>query len=146
MTSLARLKLLDPRLQQVLRESTDEGRRRVALTVSSLAIDRAGITDPRLAAGLERLQRGGYGDSPERGAVQALTEELDEVAWDIQDQADGADNADYAKAFMKARAANALWYALDEDPLEAAAEAAYEAGAAIEDPQSLRTAVEDVLK
>jgi hypothetical protein len=46
---------------------------------------------------------------------------------------------------MKARAANAVWYPLDPDPLEAAAEAIYEAGAAIEDAESVRVAIQNSL-
>src|ERR1700674_5618083 len=140
----ARLKLLDPVLQQMLNGAGAPARRRAALTVSKLAVDRAGIADPRLATALERLQSGGYGDSPERRAVQALTEELDEVAWHVQGQVDtgNADKTDYVKAFAKARAANAVWYALDADPLEAAAEATYEASAAIDNPEAVRTAIQ----
>jgi hypothetical protein len=143
----SRLKLLDPVLRQVLNDASEQARRRAALTVSKLAVDRASIADPRLGAALMRLQDGGYGDSPERSAVHALTEELDEAAWHVQDRvkAGTAERADYVKAFVKARAANAVWYALDPDPLEAVAEATYEASAAIEDPEAVRTAIQDSL-
>ena len=143
----ARLKLLDPALRQVLKDASGQARRRVALSVTKLAVDRARIADPRVGAALERLQNGGHGDSPERSAVQALTEELDQAAWDVQDrfEAGTANKADYLKAFVKARAAKAVWYALDGDPLEAAAEATYEASAAIEDPASVRSAIQDSL-
>jgi hypothetical protein len=143
----ARLKLLDPVLRQVLDDASEPARRRAALTVSKLAVDRAGITDPRIGAALERLQGGGYGDSSERSAVQALTEELDEAAWNVQDRVEAgtADKADYVNAFARARAANAVWYALDRDPLEAAAEATYEASAAIGDPEAVSTAIHDSL-
>ena len=143
----ARLKLLDPMLRQLLHSASEEGRRRAALTVSNLAVDRAEIADPRLGAALERLQGGWYGDSPERNALQALVEELDEAAWDVQDRVEAgtADQAAYVKAFVKARTARAVWYALDPDPLAAAAEATYEASAAIEDPEEVRTAVQGSL-
>lgn len=79
--------------------------------------------------------------------MQALTEGLDEAAWGVQDRVEAgtADKADYVNAFAKARAANAVWYALDPDPLEAAAEATFEASSAIEDPQVVWTAIHDSL-
>lgn len=148
MTTPTRMNQLEPGLRRMLIEASDEARRRVALTVSRLAVSRAGISDPRLGAALEQLLRGKYGDSPERSALRALTEELDDAAWGIQDRVElgAADKADYAKAFMTARAVNAVWYALDPDPLAAAVEATYEAAAAIADALSLRTAVNGSLK
>jgi hypothetical protein len=148
MTIPTRMNQLEPRLRQALIEASDEARRRVALTVSRLAVSRAGISDPRLGAALEQLLRGAYGGSPERSAVRAMTEELDDAAWDIQDRVEvgAADKADYMKAFMTARAVNAVWCALDPDPLAAAVEATYEAAAAIADVESLVTAVQGSLK
>lgn len=138
-----RLKLLDPAIRQLLEGASEEARRRAASTVSRLAADRLGLSDPRLQAALERLRRGEYGDSPERRAIEAMTKELDESAWDIQDrvEAGAAAQADYVKAFRIARAANAVWCALDADPMEAAVEATYEAGAAIDDPTLVRATV-----
>jgi hypothetical protein len=143
----ARLKLLDPVLRQLINDASERAQRRAALAVSRLARDRVGIADPRLGSALERLQAGEYGDSPQRGAVLALTEELDEAAWDVNRRVEAgeADKADYLKAFRKARAANAVWYALDPDPMAAAAETTYEALAAVDDHEAVRKAVEGSL-
>jgi len=143
----ARLKLLDPMVRQALDDASEQAQRRVALTVSRLAVDRARIADPRLGAAFKRLQGGRYGDSPERSAVQALTEELDRAAWDVQDLVEGgtADESEYFAAFVKARATNAVWYAFDLDPLAAAAEATYEANAAIGDSEVVWTAIKNSL-
>ncbi len=144
----ARLKLLDPVLRQVLNNASEPAQRQAALAVSRLVGDRARIADPRLGAALERLQAGEYGDSLQRRAVLALTQELDEVAWDVNRRVEAgeADKADYVHAFRKARAANAVWYALDSDSLAAAAEATYEALAAIDDHEAVRRAIEDSLR
>ena len=45
--------------------------------------------------------------------------------------------AEYRRVFRLARSANALWASLDRDPMVAAADAAYEAHAVLEDWQPL---------
>lgn len=67
--------------------------------------------------------------------LSRVVERLDEIAWDLQEGIeDGtATQADYQAAFSRARAAHALWFSLDPDPLVAAKEAAYEAYSATDD-------------
>ena len=73
------------------------------------------------------------GDAGARAAVERLTSELDELAWNIQEQLDEgvASEDEYAAAFERARAAMAVWFALDPRPRVAAEETIYEAIAAI---------------
>lgn len=54
---------------------------------------------------------------------------------DLQDRVEegSADRSEYLTAFARARAAMALWFALEADPLTAAMESAYEAEAATDD-------------
>jgi hypothetical protein len=76
-----------------------------------------------------------------------LVEQLDERAWDIQDrQASGtAADVDYLSAFGLARAASAIWYALDGSALQAAMESVYEAHAASGELETMRALVYTVL-
>jgi hypothetical protein len=103
--------------------------------------------DPRLTAAQERLAKGEYGDTPERHAVQALIEELDEVAWNIQEEVDSGKRSydDYSKGFAKARAANVAWCALDRDPYNAASETLYEAQHALDDAEELYASIRPAL-
>ncbi len=101
------------------------------------------LDDPRLTAALAALDTGRAGDRPERAAVGRFVEELDELAWDERDR--GAAE-EYHRAFQRARVAGAVEAALDGDPATAAEDAAYEAGAALEDDPALRTALEAVLE
>jgi len=101
------------------------------------------LDDPRLAAALAALDAGRIGDTPERAAVGRFVEELDELAWDERDR--GAAE-EYVRAFQRARAAGAVEAALAGDSATAADEAAYQAGAALEDDPALRTALEAVLE
>jgi len=65
------------------------------------------------------------------------------VAWNIQDQVDEgtASEDEYASAFMRARAASSLDFALNGDAFTAAAESIYEASAALDDPELVRELV-----
>jgi hypothetical protein len=149
MNVLPGYRLLEPELRAILDEADTPGKRRqLARTVGRLAVDRTGVADPRLTAALACLESGAYGDSPDRVALEALTQELDEVGWRLQERVDAgaASEEEYVKAFTKARATNSVWCALDPDALVAAVEATYEARAALrEDRNALRTAMEQSL-
>jgi len=108
-----------------------------------LAIDRSSLIDVRLAAAERVLAEGRYGEVPERRAVLDLVDELDEVAWDIQARVEAgtALEADYLRAFERARAAAALGFAFEVDSRVAGRQALYEAYHAIHDPDSLRDVV-----
>ena len=87
------------------------------------------------------------GESPERDALKVLVDELDERAWDVQDEVDAgrAPQEAYLVAFSLARAASAVWFALDSDALQTALEAVYEAQAARGDLAGVRRRVQDLL-
>ena len=67
--------------------------------------------------------------------MQLLVDELDETAGATQarQHAGAATEDDYLRDFRKARAASAMWFALDPDPLTAAIQSAYEAYHAVAD-------------
>ncbi|UOZ07870.1 hypothetical protein [Amycolatopsis sp. WQ 127309] len=104
-------------------------RRDLVVEVCRLAVDRADLTDPLIDVALAAK---GSSTPAARREIQALTERLDEQAWDIQDQVDAGAAAaeDYDRAFRRARAAAAVGFAAGES-LESAYDALYEAYYAI---------------
>ena len=82
----------------------------------------------------------------ELSQVLALTEELDEIAWDVRSNLrQRAAQQAYLAAFARARAAAAVRFALEPDALCAALESVYEAQAATADLQAVRAAFATVL-
>lgn len=105
-----------------------------------------GTSEPNGYA-LAALREGQVGDSHERNALKALVDALDERAWDIQDEVEAGRAAEqqYLDGFALARAASAVWFALDADPLTAALEATYEAQAARGDLEGARRRILDAV-
>ena len=122
-------------LAEQLEREPEPRLRLVAERVALAALGEVSVEDDRVDRAVAALRASRYGESSERTALKALVDELDAAAWDLQDdvEAGQADQTDYLAAFGRARAAMALWFALDADPLEAAMEAAYEAEAATDD-------------
>lgn len=136
----ARLDYVSSDLTRLLQNADAAQLRRVATAVASLAVDRTGLCDPRSQAAQATIEQGTLGEPRQRTEVQQLAEELDLAAWDMQDRVDSgnASRSSYLHAFAVARAASALYFALNADPLTAAMEAMYEANAATNDLGSLR--------
>ena len=130
-----RLNTIAPDIVEELEREEEPQLRLAAERVAGAALQEADVRDETVDRALTALRAGRYGESEERSAVKAFADRLDELAWDIQEQVDTgeAEQEDYLTAFRKARAATALWFALDEDPRTAAIEAAYEAQAATDD-------------
>jgi hypothetical protein len=130
-----RLNTIAPDIVEELEREEEPQLRLAAERVAGAALREADVRDETVERALRALGDGRYGDSEERSAIKALADRLDELAWDIQERVDSgeADQKDYLAAFRKARAATALWFALDGDPRTAAIEAAYEAQAATDD-------------
>lgn len=118
--------------------------KKVAAAAALLAVDRTNLVDPRLNGALAALRRGTPGDPNDSSAVTHVTEELDEVAWDVQERVDeGAlPQQAYLEAFRRARASASVSFALDSNALEAV----YEAQAAVSDLQAIRTAIDTALR
>jgi hypothetical protein len=130
-----RLSTIAPDLVEQLEREPEPRLRALTEGVVDAALRATDVQDEAVERALEALRAGRYGDSAERDAAKRLADELDEVAWDLQERVDAgeADQEDYLAAFRRARAVAALWFALDEDPPTAAMEAAYEARAATDD-------------
>jgi hypothetical protein len=142
-----RLATIAPDLAGTLERQNEGRQRNVAATVSSWVIDRTGLADSRVDAALARLRDQRFGATPERDALREWARELDERAWDVHAQVEeGRTPRDrYLAAFALARAAYALWFALDGDALQAVLEAVYEAQAATGDLPEARQLVESTL-
>lgn len=121
--------------------------RQAAAGAVDLAVARTGVSAPPLDAALAALQEGRFGDSADRVAVLQLADELDEIAWDLQERSEAgtATPEAYMAAFGRARAVAAVGFALDADALAAALEAVYEAQAAVADLDAIRAVVGSAL-
>lgn len=142
----ARLATVAPDLVEVLGRKSPAQLRAIAVQASVWIVDEVGLVDPRLDAAFAALREMRVGRSPERDALKLLVDELDERAWDVQDEVDAgrARQEEYLVAFSLARAASAAWFALDGDSLQSALEAVYEAQAATGDLAGVRRRVRDL--
>lgn len=124
-----RLATVAPDLDEDIATADPVTLRRVTQAVSEAALRATLLEDARAEAALRAVESASFGDSDERQHVKELEVELDSTAWDIQDRVELGDRSQeqYLEAFRRARAASTLWFALDEDPLHAAAESTYEA-------------------
>jgi hypothetical protein len=128
------LSLLPEALSEAMLHCNVVQLRRGAARAARLALAEAGLRHPRVDAALAALESGRTGDGAARDSIGRLVEELDAAAWAARDR---GDDALHLRAFRLARAANALWSALDPDPTVAAADAAYEAHAVLDDWERL---------
>ena len=128
--------------------ATDERQRSAALAAARMAATRSGLHEKRVESGHVAAQALRLGESKERTELGLLTDELDEIAWRLQERVDAqqANEAEYLVAFRRARAAAALFSALDAQPLKAALDSLYEAHHAIGDEQALRALIDEVLR
>ncbi|MBH0108571.1 hypothetical protein I6E81_00135 [Salinibacterium sp. NG22] len=118
----------------------------ISSAVVAWVLGQAEVEDPRLAVALSALKERRVSDRVHDELWQ-LVEELDESAWDLQESEAGDETlVGYAHAFARARAANALWYALFiPASSETVVDCMYEAQAATDDVNSLRNVVRQAL-
>lgn len=123
--------------------------RRAAEAVALTAVQEAELTDGVIDRVLDDLRRGALPDQARRQELEEVFDRLDTDYLELQDRADSTSNPAVddavSAAFKQARAANAVLYALSDDPIEAAHEAAYEAHHVLRDPARLRLIVERCL-
>ena len=135
---------ISPDLVDRLRRSTDETRHQIVERACRLAMQRAGVTAPELNEALDAIRQRRFGVSSLRINIDALEQQLDEVAWDIQDRIVSGDTseAEYLRAFAKARAVAAIGLALD-GTLSASFDSLYEAYYAIDNRDEYMAVVAD---
>lgn len=142
----SRLNLESPDLEAAIAGADAEARGRVAEAVARAAVGDCELTDDdAVSRALESLPASSEPDPELAREVEDLVGRLDVVYWDLQEEADEKGSAEASEAssdaFKRARAANAVLYALSGD----AGEAAYEAHHALQDPARLKEIVEDCL-
>ena len=128
------LSLLPEELAQTMLGCNVVQLRRGATRAARLAMAKVGLVDPRVDVALAALDSWRTGEGPARDAIGRLVGELDAAAAAARERDEAAE---FERAFRQARSANALWSALDADPTVAAADAAYEAYAALGDWEPL---------
>ena len=133
-----RLRWLSADLADRLKNSSAEKRRQATLAACSLAVEHSALTDPVASSVLFRLKAGNEIDDLSRLRLDWLVAAWDEEAWKEADNTHCGDLSRHAIRFNKARAANALLYALNQESFSqdawlAAAEAIYEALVCLDD-------------
>jgi hypothetical protein len=138
-----RLGLVAPDLGNELDRMEPLALRALLAEVIHLAVERTGLVSDAARAALAALDDGRFGATEERGAILGVVDDLDEVAWDLQERSERreASQGEYLAAFRRARAASAIASALDPDAFVAATEGIYEAEAAISDLDAIRSIV-----
>ena len=126
----------------------DRERREAALLACKRAISRRGPATPEIARGLRMLESGIYGEEGAISAIQRLVEEIDMQYFAAQERYDAGqgDEATFLKLFRAARAASAVAFALDNDPLTAAVWSIYEASAALGDHEDVDALLTDLTR
>jgi hypothetical protein len=133
---------ISPELVDMLRQSTDDTRHQIVVQACLLAVERADMDDPKLTEALDAIRRRSFAIPDLRSRLDALKQELDEIAWDTQDRVEAghATEEEYRRAFAKARAAAAIGFALDGS-LSASFDSLYEAYYAIDNRDDFMRAV-----
>jgi hypothetical protein len=134
-------------LAQRLAGAGETQRRRLAASLAQAAVARTGLAHPVISEALTHLEDSCTPNPSLRARVTALTEQLDDEYFQLQESEEDGDEKDptVLDAFSKARAAAAVAAALGEESLDAAAETAYEAIAATVDVAHLTAIADKVL-
>lgn len=122
-------------------------RLRIATAVAIAATERTSLDDPVVAEAVSALL-GSAGCEPDlRDRVEQVVRRLDEDSWDAQEALDarGRNTVGELSEFARARAAHAVWFALDSANASDAQDAVYEAHHAIGDSERLRSIVNEQL-
>lgn len=152
-----RLQVTEPGLLKLLLPESGDRLRKVAIAVSELALDASGLHSPLVAQAIGELSEGKPIQPALRAELQHLVDELDEEYFKLKEEAESADSepslrdddptAPWRVMFHKARAAAAVLFACEDDPLFAAAEATDEARVAVhDDVDAVRIAVLTALR
>jgi hypothetical protein len=127
-----RLDILPGNLSEQITKATDEQKRAICLAACKLAVQRTGASEQLVEAALRSLEQGRYENGSVTAGLKRLVDDLDARYFDAQElyRAGKGTKEAYLALFQKARAVNAVLFAFNKDPLIAACESLYEAGAA----------------
>jgi len=135
----SRLELDAPDLVEQLKRLQAPQLRRVAIGAARVALEHAGVQNPILEEALRTLDEGHSVSEELRSKVEEVVNELDDRYFELQ-EAEGhfqKEHGPSAQAYCRARAANAVLFAVHHDPFEAAMEALYEANYALDEDTDL---------
>jgi hypothetical protein len=140
--AFARLKANAPTLVDAIESTSKAGRRKIAIAVAALAIERVGLSSEAITEAMAALTSGAVGDTPARARVVEFAESLDNKYFELQEgRLTHDETAPYMKVFSQARAASALACALYANSEKAALEATYEAIIALDDVSEIEALV-----
>ena len=139
--NFVRLSTISPELVALLSSKETTHLVRVSAATVDWVFKEVEVVDSRVTAGRVALSAQDFGDSVVRTQVFELVEELDVVAWDLQDSDGSGDSPAYLLAFRRARAVDSLWNALAGGDLEATMDCVYEAFAASDSHEALEQLV-----
>ncbi|MGV8911214.1 MAG: hypothetical protein ACOH14_01240 [Rhodoglobus sp.] len=144
--SFVRLDTVAPDLVEEISQRDGAELSAISSAVVAWVLGQVEIEDPRLVVALSALKERRKNDRI-RDQLWELVQELDESAWDLQESEAGDETlVGYAHSFARARAANALWYALFiPASSETVVECMYEAQAVAGDVNGLRNVVRQAL-
>ncbi|MBH0115247.1 hypothetical protein I6E52_00120 [Salinibacterium sp. NG253] len=137
-----RLSTVAPDLTAEISTLGDVSLRDVSRAAATWVLSQVDIDDVRLAEATTALGERHVNDHI-REQLWELVQELDELVWNLEEAESGEEATQgYIRAFARARAANALWYAL-ASPVssETVAECLYEAQAVTGDVDGLRAVI-----
>jgi hypothetical protein len=145
---MTRLESQLPDLADKLRRASTAKQRAASVAASEFAIARAKVEHPLVMRAMEKVRATGVLTAKEKAELDALVAQLDGEYFDSQEAAEEGRAAagDYIRPFGQARAVAALSFAGNDDALEAATEAIYEAAAATDDKEQLSALVQSVLR
>jgi hypothetical protein len=127
------LEILSRDLVAELQRVSSAKQRAASLAASEFAISHAQVEHPLVDKALGKLRTMGVFTPQEKAQIDALTAQLDEEYFSLQEAAEEgrASAEDYLRVFAKARAVAALAFAGNEDSFRGATESIYEAAATI---------------
>ena len=137
--AMTRLETLSSDLAAKVQRASAAKQRAAALAACDFAITHAKVEHPLVKQTLQKVRAEGILTPEERAELDALTEQLDEEYFALQEAAEdgGATIADYTRVFGQARAVAALACAGGDDAFQAATEAIYEAAATVDEKEEL---------
>ena len=145
MRKRTRLSQISVELEEQLAFATKGQRLLASGKASEIALKRNGLKDAILDQAFESISKGTPSDDI-RIELEKLVEEYDAVYFDLQDAHDrgDAEKPEVLRAFAKARAVNAVLYAIQFEKRKFAEETFYEAHAASVSIEELRKIVEQI--
>lgn len=132
----SRLDSIHPLLADAIRRADSTVQRSAAIEAAGAAVRAARVDEPLITEALRSLRAGPVEGVVGGQGLRQLADHLDDVALRMGDPSEAGAlqyPPGYVEAFRRARAAQAVVYACNDDPRTAALEGVYEALAAFDD-------------